>query len=480
MTTGSKPVMIQSKLGEMDLFGMFLNRTPLLKQNAPQMSYGIAISDIDGDGEFEAFVTGFGFPNKVLKVQPNGEWADIAEGVLADANSQSIGVAACDLDDDGLEELYVLNTDTFEGAKRLGDRLFDYMEGQWTDLFSVPAYRHMNNMIAGRSVACVDRLGNGRYGFFVANYGGFPCLYELDEDGYLQDVSEEAGLNYLAGGRSVIALPLVSPAHMDIFMGNEMGMNFLFRNRGDGTFEEMAEYAGISDPIESVRGVAVLDNDRGLFDIVYGNWEGFHRFYRQVQRGRFINRTPTAMAAPSRVRTVIAADFDNDGYQEIFFNNIGQSNRLFGYRNGKWVSLDVGEATEPFGLGTGASVADLDGDGRLELLIAHGEAHAQPLSLYHVVPNDNHWLRVLPLTPHGAPARGAIVTIQAGERQQKRAIDTGSGYLCQMEPVAHFGLGEHTEAILLKVEFTDGQVVHLDQLVTADQVIRVAHPMGEA
>jgi hypothetical protein len=455
---------------------MFLNRTPLIKHNPAQMNYGIAITDVDGDGQHEAFVTGFGFPNLVLKAQPNGEWVNIADEVLADAERQSIGVAACDLDEDGLEEIYVLNTDTFGGAKRWGDRLFDYYDQAWVDLFSVPAYRTLNNMLAGRSVACVDRFGNGRYGFMVANYGGIPCLFELDEDGRLQDVAADAGLNYTAGGRSLIALPLVSPSHMDIFMGNEMGKNFLFRNLGDGTFEEMAEYAGISDPIESVRGVTVLDNERGLFDLVYGNWEGFHRFYTQVQRGQFVNRTPPAMATPSRIRTVIAADFDNDGYQEVFFNNIGQANRLFGYRGGKWVGLEIGEAAEPFGLGTGAAVADMDEDGRLELLIAHGELRPQPLSLYHTWPNQNHWLRVLPLTRSGAPARGAIVTIQTGQRQQRRAIDTGSGYLCQMEPVAHFGLGRYPSAKLLKIEFPDGSVLTPDQEVSANQVIRIEHP----
>jgi len=78
----------------------------------------------------------------------------------------------------------------------------------------------------------------------------------------------------------------------------------------------------------------------------------------------------------------------------------------------------------------------------LELMIAHGEAQSEALTLYVTPPNSNHALRVLALSEHGAPARGAMVELKGSERTQVRLIDAGSGYLCQMEPVAHFGLGQ--------------------------------------
>ena len=159
---------------------MFVNQTDRIRDNQPQMNYGIAVTDVDGDGAFELLVTGFGFPNRVLKWQHSG-YVDIASPILADKSRQAIGVAACDIDGDGNEEIYILNTDTFGGVKRLGDRLFDFVGGEWIDLFSVPAYEQIVNMIAGRSVAGVDRFGNGRYGFFVANYGGPLRYYELHD-----------------------------------------------------------------------------------------------------------------------------------------------------------------------------------------------------------------------------------------------------------------------------------------------------------
>ena len=460
---------------------MFRNYSHLLLDNPAQLNYGIAVSDLDRDGAFELFVAGFGGANLVLKWNGEG-FVNIADPTLADPRRQAIGVAAGDIDGDGGEEIYILNTDTFSGRKQFGDRLFRYQDGGWLDLFSQPEYRPVLNLTAGRSVVCVDRFGNGRYGFFVANYGGPMRLYELDKtngDEKLVDAAPDAGLAAIAGGRGLVSLPLVTP-HMDIFAANENGPNFLFCNRGDGTYEETAREAGLSDLREHGRGVAFLDADGdGKFDLVYGNWEGHHRLFLQGATGHFRNVAPEEMARPSRIRTVIAADFDNDGVEELFFNNIGEPNRLFGLRDGSWRRLDVGEAWEPDGLGTGAAVGDFDGDGQLELLISHGESGTQPLSLYRSAPNNNYWLRVLPLTVYGAPARGAVCILIAGGRRQIRAIDAGSGYLCQMEPVAHFGLGTYPRVERLEIYWPGGEKVAIDN-PTVNQLIQVPHPNSDS
>jgi hypothetical protein len=453
---------------------MFLDQSHLLKTNPAQLNYGIAVVDGDGDGAFELFVAGFGQSNLLLK-WTGAEFVDIADEMLADANRQAIGVAAGDLDGDGREEIYVLNTDTFGGRKRFGDRLFDWQDGRWRDLFSLPQNMDALNLTAGRSVAWIDRNGDGRYGCLVANYEGPFRLYELNADDMLADIAAEVGVNLVTGGRGLVASPLVSD-RMDIFAVNENGANFLFRNQGDGTFVDIAAIANLSDPCEHGRGVAILDaNGDGQFDLVYGNWEGPHRLFVQQEPGKFRDVTPPAMALPSRIRTVIAADFDNDGYQELFFNNIGQSNRLFGWRQGRWTALNLGDALEPIGWGTGAAVGDFDGDGCLELVIAHGESVAQPLSLYRATSNSNNWLRVLPLTPQGAPARGCVVVLAADGRTQVRAIDAGSGYLCQMEPVAHFGLGSVEVVDWVEVRWLDGKAFRITA-PAIKQMLQVPHP----
>ena len=103
----------------------------------------------------------------------------------------------------------------------------------------------------------------------------------------------------------------------------------------------------------------------GELDIINGNWKGYHRAYVKND-DKFMDVANEDFRAPTKVRTVISADFDNDGYDEIFFNNIGEPNKLFRINdNGEFLELQLNEALEPNGLGTGAAVADINNDGVL-------------------------------------------------------------------------------------------------------------------
>jgi len=231
----------------------------------------------------------------------------------------------------------------------------------------------------------------------------------------------------------------------------------------DGTYTNQAHAVGLDDENFTGRGTALLDaNGDGLIDIVYGNWNSEHRLFIQSRVGdsvTFSDQAPADMKTASRIRTVIVADFDNDGYEEIFWNNIPGENRLFRKlpTDDDWVRINIGDANEIDGYGTGGAVGDFDNDGMLELVVSHGESASQPLSLFKCNwGQDNHYLRVIPRTTAGAPARGSRVDLTAGGRTQVRIIDAGSGYLCQMEPVAHFGLGTLTSVDSVTITWTDG------------------------
>ena len=149
---------------------------------------------------------------------------------------------------------------------------------------------------------------------------------------------------------------------------------------------------------------------RGRLDILNGNWGGFHRAY-VLKNNIFKDIAKPPYDEPSRIRTIISADFDNDGFDEIFMNNIGEANKLFKIlENGRFQQIQINNALEYNGLGTGAAVADIDDDGILELLISHGETGYQPLTLYKANVEKNNFLRIKPLNVYGAPARGATVT----------------------------------------------------------------------
>lgn len=451
---------------------MFKEISDLIFNSSPRKSYGIAVTDVDMDGCFEYFVTGYTGANQIIKWQED-HYSSIEDPILSDVNRQAIGVAAGDIDGDGQEEIYVLNTDSFSGRKKFADRLFDYQNNEWYDLFESSSNSNNLNLIAGRSVCTIDRLGSHRYGFIIANYGGPIKLYELSNN-KLVDVAPQVGINFVAGGRSLLSLPFLSN-YMDIFVGNEGGRNYFFKNQGNGMFIEIAQELGLEDSEESPRGIAAFDaNSDGNFDLVIGNWEGPNRFFIQIDK-KFYDIASTEFSFPSKNRNIIVADFDNDGFEEIFFNNIGEPNRLYGVRNNQWELVNIGDALEPLGFGTGAAVADLDNDGILELLIAHGESFEEPLTMYKVSETNNNWIRVLPLTKYGAPARGSIVKITTVEGNKMRVIDAGSGYLCQMEPIAHFGLGKIEDIEKVEVIWPDTQT-YVQKNPKLNQVLKIAYP----
>ncbi len=433
----------------------FSNISDMIENNNDRLSYGISVTDFDKDGGYEFIVTGFGYPNLSLSYK-NGKLINtIQDSLFIDENKNTIGVSACDIDQDGFEEIYFLNTDTYSGKKKYSDRLLDN-ENKILDYFELEKNLENLNLTAGRSVVCVDRNGSGKYGIYVANYGGPTRFYEIEEN-EIEDLAPMLGIDQITGGRAVISGHIVSN-NMDIFAANERGPNFLYQNN-NGNFKDIAIEKNVQDTFQNGRGTALTDFlYRGELDIITSNWEGYHRIFVK-QKESFLDMSSLEFRSPSRIRTVISADFDNDGYDEIFLNNIGQPNKLFRILDeGKLEEIKLDEALEAQGLGTGAAVADIDGDGILELLISHGESGAQPLSLFKANVSKTNYIRIKPLNTFGAPARGATVTLHTNLRNHAKTIDAGSGYLCQMEPVAHYGLRLDEVIKNISIKWTNGTI----------------------
>jgi hypothetical protein len=442
---------------------MFEDVSGLIADNPPGVYGGAAVAALDGR-RLSVVVAGVGGANRVF-VWAGGQLRDVAPPELADAASRTVAVVAGDLDGDGREELYAVNADPLGGAPRCADRLFKRgPDGRWEDLFERPENRGLRNP-GGRSAAAIDRRGVGRYGFFVANAGRPARLYELGPGGALADLAPPLDVARAAAG-GVLALPVFSD-HPDLFCVTEHGANLAYRNRGNGTFAEVAEHLGLKDCAEHGRSVTAADVD-GALALAWGNGDGPHRFMVRQPDGAWRDRATPGFAFPSAVRTLIAADFDNDGADELFFNTLGEPNRLFraapdagGAGGAELTMLDAGCAADPDGFGTGAAVCDIDGDGVLELVVCRGESVAQPLGVYKARAPRRNWLRVRPLTRFGAPARGAVVRAAYGGRVRTKAVCGGSGSPCQMEPVAHFGLGDVTAVERVTVAWPDGAAVTL-------------------
>ena len=434
----------------------FKDISDIIENNEPRLSYGVAVSDVNNDNKFEFVVTGFGYKNLALGFENNNLVNTIDNEIFNDTERKTIGVAACDIDKDGFEEVYFLNTDTYSGDKKYSDRLLDKKQKKFFDLFEIEKNKTSLNLTAGRSVVCVDRNGNGVYGFYVANYGGPTRFYELNNN-LLIDKAPKLKIDRVTGGRAVVAGHIISD-NTDIFAANERGSNFLYKNN-NGSFTELSNEYEVQDKYENGRGTTLSDVFyRGQLDIVSSNWNGNHRIFA-LDGNEFRDIAQPDFNEPTRIRTVISADFDNDGFDEIFMNNIGQPNKLFKILdNGVLKKIDIQVGLEYFGLGTGAAVADIDNDGILELLVAHGESGMQPLSLYKAdIKEKFNYIRIQPLNKFGAPARGATVTLISNLRKHSKTIDAGSGYLCQMEPVAHFGLRKGEKIRSVVIQWTNGQ-----------------------
>src|ERR1700722_6901230 len=225
---------------------MFTDVSGIIAHNPPRLSSGVAVADLDADDRLEFVVAGFGGPNRVLRWL-SGQLRDAAPPLVTDNGRYAAGVAAGDIDGDGREELYVVNVNVGIGTEGTTDRLFKRrLDGSWEDLFAIPEKRSTQNLSTGHSVAAIDRRGTGRYGFIVANHGRPMSLYEIGRDGALVDLALPLGLGFATKCRGIMALPLFSDCP-DIICTAEDAPNLVFRNKGDGSFEECAERMNLQD-----------------------------------------------------------------------------------------------------------------------------------------------------------------------------------------------------------------------------------------
>lgn len=385
---------------------MFRSWNPWFGPNPPGKYGGIAVSDVDGDGTYELLIARGDGANRVLKFA-GGMLRDISSPVISDAERATLEIIPADIDSDGTEELYLISSPE-SGADRLLKRGLD---GSWFDLLERPEHQLLAGWNAS-SAAAVDRRGSGRYGLSLTHPTQPPRFLELGPDRVLADRFRSIGSlqRDLGGGRAT------------------------------------SEFGPLA---------ALLDvNGDGLLDLFVGHAESAHQMLVRQQDESWRDKATPSLAFPSSLAAAVAADFDNDGCEELFLANRGERNRLFRVAQDVEM-LDAGDAAEPESLAACAAVADLDGDGIVELIVSH--EHSAPAAYKSRVASGNAWLRVRPLTRFGAPARGAFVTASVPGRTLVRCIDFRG------EPVAHFGLGREPRVEWVRVTWPDGESLRLPE-----------------
>ena len=435
---------------------------------------GVAAADYDNDGYVDVFITNYG-TNALFHNNGNGTFTNVTHEAGVEGGNWSTGCTWGDADGDGRLDLYVA-------------RYVDFHRS------SVPRPGSGNYCIyRGVPVACGPRGLPGLADLFYHNEG----------NGTFREVSKEVGIidSGKAYGLTASFCDFDNDGHLDIFVANDSMPNFLWHNKGNGTFEEIGMEAGCAltadGRAQASMGVALGDyNNDGWMDIyVTAFSEDYNTLYRN-SKGQFDDVTFQAGLGKKAYSELTMGtgflDYDNDGWQDIFLanghlypqaneagNSYFQHNQLFrNLRNGRFEPLPESESgfTQAWS-SRGAAFGDLANSGRIWVAVNNID---QVPFLYKPSGTAGNWVRVrLTGTRSNRSAIGARVRVTAGGITQTNEVRSGGSYLCTSDFRLHFGMGQAKSVDQIEIRWPSGIVQTLHN-VAADRYLRIDEPVGDA
>ncbi len=401
-------------------------------------SSGCAAADYDNDGDVDLHVLNYG-PNILYRNNGDGTFTDVSNKSGLDNPRWGLHAVWFDYNNDGWLDVYVGN-------------YLKYDDGKFRDFYPAAGYPG------------------------PLSYSGEPdALYRNNGDGTFTDVTEQAGMLRPDGrAMSVTAADFNNDGLLDVFVANDSMENFYFENQGNGKFVEKALPVGVAFG-ENGQGVANMGpavgdvNRDGLLDIFIPNLN-YCILFQQGKRGfqDATHRTGLSQALGQYAGWgAVMFDYDNDGWLDLFtvhgdaHHEYVQEDTLM--RNkGDGTFEDVSDRSGRYFqekyVGRGATYADYDNDGDVDLVVVNLNDYAKLLR--NDGGNRNNWLAVeakLKFPTGARDAIGARVTVTTGTLRQVEDLVPVRGYLSQGDSRLHFGLGKAAQADV-EIRWPDGAV----------------------
>ncbi len=520
-----------------DAAGVTMRHFPGVRstQLPEDMGSGAAWGDYDDDGDDDLFVVNMRGPlgeegrgtSRLYRNDGGGRFSDVTEEAGLALEVYGMAAAWGDADGDGRIDLAVSAYGDLRLYRNAGD-------GRFEDVTARAGLAPYRRFWAGLSWADYDADGDldlhvagyVQYRFdpadaarastqvhaevpYTLNPSSYPpernLLLRNDGSGRFTDVARAAGVDNPTG-RSLTAAwcDFDADGWLDLYVANDVSDNALYRNLGNGRFEDVSHATWVADP-RGAMGLAVGDWDLdGDFDIFVTHWLAQENaLYTNMLiggRGLPAGRLAFMDDADQRGLGQISLDFvkwgtsffdyDNDGRQDLLsingstFQDPDDPRRLVPMRHQLYwnrsddagffeVSSAAGPALTTPSVGRGAAFADYDADGDVDVLVVN---HGDGLRLLR---NDGgnaaRWLRVRVRGARDPRGTGALVLVRTGDLTQRAQVDAQPSYLSQNSAVQHFGLGAHERADEVMVRFPNGREMRFTG-VPAGQTLEVREP----
>jgi len=431
--------------------------------------FGVAVGDYDNDGWPDIYVANYG-KNRLYHNNHDGTFSDVAEKAGVALGGWSAGPSWGDYDHDGRLDLFVP-----------GYAKFDPDHAQSCDFM-------------GTKLSC------GPLGM----QGETDHLFHNNGDGTFTDVSTAAGVSDPKGyyGFASTFVDVDDDGWVDLLVANDSRPNYLYRNRRNGTFEEVGYLSGFAltedgRPMASM-GIAVGDYNRdGRVDFYVSNFSDDYSVLFKNEGGGILSDVTYQAGLVEPTIPFLKwgtgfLDFDNDGLLDIFVANghvfpiIDKQNwgTTWAQRPQLFRNLDGTKFQEvPPAAGSGladvipargAAFGDLFNDGHIDVVI--NNLDSTPTLLRNVVKNGNHWVgfRLIGGPKSPRDAIGAKVFVTAGGVRQRADVFSGGSYGSNSDPRLHFGLGTASKVDKVEIQWPSGtkqeiSLPRVDKMFTVDE-----------